>query len=180
MHTALAGILSPILEPVFNDGSFGYRPGRGVVDAVERIEQWRKRGYDVVIEADIVRYFDSIDQTLLRPKIAEILSPLPGQAPFMALLDIILADQARALGTPQQGLVQGSPLSPILANLHLDVLDDEIEEQGVKIVRYADDFVILCKSEKKAERVLAKLETVTGIDEVLGIEGAAMTGWSMI
>lgn len=72
----------------------------------------------------------------------------------MALITRILEDQAKALGTPGKGIAQGSPLSPLLANIYLDALDEEIEDQGVKIVRFADDFVILCKSEKKAKKVL--------------------------
>lgn len=155
VHTSIARALTPIFEATFEDGSFGYRPNRGVVQAVQRIETWRKRGYDVVIEADIVRYFDNIDHEILRQKVEHVITTLPGAPPLLALMDRVLADQAQALGTPGQGLAQGSPLSPLLANVYLDALDEEIEDQGVKIVRFADDFVILCKSEKKAEKVLA-------------------------
>lgn len=156
VHTSIASALTPILEPLFEDGSFGYRPNRGVVHAVQRIEAWRKRGYDVVIEVDIVSYFDNVDQAILQEKLRAAIGTLPGAAPLLALVETLLTDQGRALGTPGQGLVQGSPLSPLLANLYLDALDEEIEAEGVKIVRFADDFVILCKSEKKAERVLAR------------------------
>ena len=156
VHTSIATALTPILEPLFEDGSFGYRPNRGVVHAVERIEQWRKRGYDVVIEADIVSFFDNVDQEILMAKLHSAIAAIPGSAPLLALVETLLDDQASALGTARQGIVQGSPLSPLLANLYLDALDEEIEEQGVKIVRFADDFVVLCKSEKKAEKVLAR------------------------
>lgn len=155
VHTSIATALGPLFEAVFEDSSFGYRPNRGVVQAVERIETWRRRGYDVVIEADIVRYFDSIDHEILAEKITGVVGTLPGAASLTELIDRILHDQAHALGTPGVGIVQGSPLSPLLANLYLDALDEEIEAQGVKIVRFADDFVILCKSEKKAKKVLA-------------------------
>ena len=67
LHTAIAATLSPILEPMFEDGSFGYRPGRGVTHAVAQIEKWRSKGYDVVIEADIVRYFDNDDLSGTQP-----------------------------------------------------------------------------------------------------------------
>lgn len=156
VHTCIATALTPILEPLFEDGSFGYRPNRGVVDAVGRIEAWHKRGYDVVIEADIVSYFDNVDQEILLSKLRSCIQALPGSAPVLALVETLLRDQAKALGTPGQGIVQGSPLSPLLANLYLDALDEEIDAQGVKIVRYADDFVILCKSQRKAEKVLAR------------------------
>lgn len=154
VHTAITNMLQPILEPLFEDGSFAYRPGRGVVHAVERIERWRKQGYNIVIEADIVSYFDNIDQEILLEKLSGVIAPLKGAAAVISLVGLILRDQARALGTPGIGLVQGSPLSPLLANLYLDALDEEIEELGVKIVRFADDFVILCKSRKRAQKAL--------------------------
>lgn len=155
LHTSIANVLNPILEPMFEDGSFGYRPNRGVQQAAARIEQWHKRGYDYVIEADIVSYFDNVDQELLSEKLATAIAPLDGASPVIALIDRLLVDQAQALGTPGRGIVQGSPLSPLLSNLYLDALDEEIEAQGVKIIRFADDFVILCKSRRKAEKVLA-------------------------
>lgn len=154
VHTAISQALSPIFEAGFEDSSFGYRPGRGVVDAVEQIEKWRRRGFDTVIEADIVRYFDNVEHDLLLDKVTDVLKLLDGAPPVLELLRRLLEDQGEALGTPGIGIVQGSPLSPLLANIYLDALDEEIEQQGVKIVRYADDFVILCKSQKKARKVL--------------------------
>ncbi|MFD0915007.1 CRISPR-associated endonuclease Cas1 [Pseudahrensia aquimaris] len=160
LHKSIANALTPILEPIFEDCSFGYRPGRGVVHAVERVERWRKQGYSVVIEADIVSYFDNVDHELLIEKIQTAIGIMDGAASVLALLIALLGDQANALGTPGRGLVQGSPLSPLLANLYLDALDEEIEAQGVKLVRYADDFVILCKSQGKAKKVLQHCTTI--------------------
>jgi CRISPR-associated protein Cas1 len=154
VHTSIANALTPLLEPHFEDSSFAYRPNRGVIHAVQRIESWRKRGYTIVVEADIVSYFDNIDQEILLDKIKIIIGKLPGSAALIALVAGILKDQAHALGTLKRGLVQGSPLSPLLANLYLDALDEEIEDQGVKIVRFADDFVILCKTHAGAEKAL--------------------------
>jgi len=155
LHTSIANVLTPIFEPHFEDSSFAYRPDRGVAHAVQRIESWRKRGYNIVVEADIVSYFDNIDQEILKDKIRLMIGNLPGAAAVEALIAKILADQGQVMGTAGQGLVQGSPLSPLLANLYLDALDEEMESDGVKIVRFADDFVILCKSEKRAEKALA-------------------------
>jgi CRISPR-associated protein Cas1 len=155
VHTSIATALTPIFEPHFEDGSFAYRPGRSVSHAVERIENWHKRGFNVVVEADIVSYFDNVDQAVLQDKIKGMINALPGAPAVLALIDVILADQGKALGTPGQGLVQGSSLSPLLAYLYLDALDEEIDSEGVKIVRFADDFVILCKSHKRAEQALA-------------------------
>lgn len=154
VHTSIANALTPIFEPLFEDCSFAYRPNRGVAQAVARIERWRNRGFSVVVEADIISYFDNIDQEILKEKIVAVLTPLPGSAALLQLISNLLQDEAEALGFVRQGLVQGSPLSPLLANLYLDALDEEIDELGVKIVRFADDFVILCKSEKKAKQAL--------------------------
>lgn len=107
LHKSIATALSTIFEPLFEDGSFGYRPNRGVVHAVERIEQWRKRGYDTVIEADIVSYFDNIDHEILYDKIDGIIGILDGAPPLLALLGQLLEEQGIALETPGKGLVQG-------------------------------------------------------------------------
>jgi CRISPR-associated protein Cas1 len=154
LHTRIVQVLTPIFEPMFEDGSFAYRPNRGVQSAVARIETWRKHGFNFVIEADIVRYFDSVDHEILSDKVTDAIGPLDGSAPVIRLLKQLIEEQGQALGTPGRGIAQGSPLSPLMANLYLDALDEEIEDQGVKIVRFADDFVILCKSERKAEKVL--------------------------
>ncbi|MBR9910614.1 MAG: CRISPR-associated endonuclease Cas1 [Gammaproteobacteria bacterium] len=154
VHTSIATALTPIFEVLFEDSSFAYRPNRGVAQAVERIEIWRKRGFNIVIEADIVSYFDNIDQAILLEKLTSVLAHLPGAPGLLTLIEQILDEESKALGTTNQGVVQGSPLSPLLANLYLDALDEEIAAQVVKIVRFADDFVILCKSTKKAEKVL--------------------------
>ncbi|WP_417794009.1 CRISPR-associated endonuclease Cas1 [Terasakiella pusilla] len=160
LHTSIALALTPFFEKMFEDCSFAYRPGRGVVHAVERIEKWHRKGYDVVIEADIVSYFDNIDHAILIDKLKPILNEFLGGAAILELIRGILSEQATLLGTNGIGLLQGSPLSPLLANMFLDELDEEIEAQGVKLVRFADDFVILCKSEKKAEKVLSHCVSV--------------------
>ncbi|MDA0967227.1 MAG: CRISPR-associated endonuclease Cas1 [Rickettsiales bacterium] len=154
VHTSVALVLAPIFEAIFEEGSFAYRPQRGVHKAVARIETWRNRGYKFVIEADIVGYFDNIDHAILIEKLETTLKEKPGAPALIHLIRNILKDQGKALGTPDKGVAQGSPLSPLLANLYLGKLDEEIEYQGVKIVRFADDFVILCKSQNKAEKVL--------------------------
>ncbi|GAB5510425.1 MAG: hypothetical protein Rhims3KO_18260 [Hyphomicrobiales bacterium] len=154
LHTSISNTLTPIFEPLFEDGSFAYRPNRGVQQAVARIERWRNKGYDVVIEADIVSYFDNIDHEILLEKLNGVLANQEGWPPLQALLEQLLREQARALGTPGKGLVQGSPLSPLLSNLYLDALDEEMESHSVKIVRFADDFVLLCKSQAKARATL--------------------------
>jgi CRISP-associated protein Cas1 len=159
-HTAIAEALKPILEPLFEDSSFAYRPGRSVKQAVAKIEHWRNSGYHHVIEADIVRYFDNIRHDLLSIKLAEAVARHAGSGPVLSFIADALDHQGIALGTEGCGLVQGSPLSPILANLYLDALDEAMDGRGVRIVRFADDFVVLCKSQKKAETALDEVTQV--------------------
>ena len=160
VHTAVATALTPIMEAIFQDCSFAYRPNRGVVQAVQRIEQWRKRGFEIVVEADIIDYFGTIDHALLLDKLNDALGQMPGGPAVLALVSQNLHEQAEALGTPGQGLAQGSPLSPLLANLYLDALDEVLESQAVKLVRFADDFVILCKSMASARTALEHCRSV--------------------
>jgi CRISPR-associated protein Cas1 len=160
VHTAIATMLSPILEMEFEEASFAYRPGRSVKQAVAAIERWREEGYVHVIEADIDDYFDHVIHEKLLVVLAKCLRQVEGMERILPLIARSLAHQAEQLGQEGLGLVQGSPLSPLLANLYLDVLDEEIAGKGIRIVRFADDFVILCKSEKLAQAAFEDLKTV--------------------
>jgi CRISPR-associated protein Cas1 len=160
VHTALALILAPILEPLFENSSFAYRPGRSVRQAVTAIERWRDAGYVHVIDADIIDYFNAVRHDVLLSALEKALEGCTG---VQALLDFIAEDlkhQGAALGHDGLGLVQGSPLSPLLANLYLDVLDEKIHGHGIRLVRFADDFVILCKKKRNAENALATAQSV--------------------
>lgn len=153
-QTACAAVLGPILDATFAESSFGYRPGRGVQDAVRAVSEWRRQGYEWVVEADITRCFERIPH---EPLLARLATTLGEGADTDALIDLIAmwVDQAGdTLETPGTGLAQGSPLSPLLCNLWLDGLDDALARPGLRLVRYADDFVILCKSEARAQKAL--------------------------
>ena len=153
LQTAVALYLEPLLESEFEQSSFGYRPGRSVDLAVRRIMQHRQAGYHWVVDADISRYFDEIDQTLLMQRL-DTITPL-GQLGALIrhwLRTPILAEQGAWI--PIRGIPQGSPLSPLLANLYLDKFDERLSKEDIKLVRYADDFLILCKSQQQAEEAL--------------------------
>lgn len=157
VHTAIANVLSPMLEPLFEETSFAYRPGRSVQQAVHAIERWRDDGYRHVIEADISNYFDSIDHEKL---LAVLRRSLPDTMAIEQLLDFLEGEfnhQARQLDTNGKGLVQGSPMSLLLSNLYLDVLDEEIHGRGIRIIRFADDFVILCKELSQVESAVEEM-----------------------
>lgn len=145
---AAALALTPILEQEMEDSSFAYRPGRGVQQAIRRIQTLRRDGFVHVVEADITRYFENVAHDL-------ILTRLEKSVGDDAIIDLI-ALWLEAHATTGLGLPQGSPISPLLANLYLDHIDEAIESRGVRLVRYADDFVLLCKSEAAAESTLAR------------------------
>jgi CRISP-associated protein Cas1 len=154
LQTAVARRLSASFEEDFLDVSHGYRPGRGVDSAVARIQQWRDRGYPYVVEADITGYFDNVDHSLL---LAEYAEREPTRE-FDALLrlwvraEIWDGDRIRSL---PRGIPQGSPLSPLLANLFLADFDAAMGQLPARLVRYADDFVLLCRTKESAEQILA-------------------------
>lgn len=151
-QTAAAQALVPVLEPLFHRYSFGYRPGRSVLQAVRTIEALRRRGFSHVVEADIQRCFERIPHDRLLALLAEVIGDEPDLVDLVALW---LEQVAQEQGTPGRGLAQGSPLSPLLANLYLDQLDDAFDRKGLALIRFADDFVILCRSEAAAKAALA-------------------------
>lgn len=144
-QTAAALVLTPIIDPQFADGSFGYRPGRSVAMAVRRISALRGRGFTHVVEADIVRCFERIP---LDPVLERLDIALRGQPDTTRLTELVALWVEHActhIGTPGIGLAQGSPLSPLLAILYLDGMDDALTARNVAIVRFADDFVPQCR-----------------------------------
>lgn len=158
-QTAAAMVLTRLLEPEFEDVSFGYRPRRSVEQAVRRVISLRNEGYQWVVDADITRFFEEIDHERL-------LQALAGHANDPRVLAVVrlwisgeIQDGAlRSRMT--RGVPQGSPVSPLLANLYLDRFDESLIREGRKLVRFADDFVILCKSRPAAEGALELSEEV--------------------
>lgn len=150
-QTTAAMLASPILEKTFSRSSFAYRPGRGVAQAVQAILRHRRDGYRWAAEGDVERCFDEIPHELLLDKFEKAV----GDA---RLVDLV-ARWLIGFAPSGIGIPQGSPVSPLLCNLHLDAVDDAIDGSGVRLVRYADDFVILAKTPAKAE---AALESMAG------------------
>ena len=154
LQTAAAMVLSPVLEPQFEDESFAYRPGRSVRDAVGRVAAIRDAGFQYVVDGDISAFFDNIPHEELIARLAELL-------PDDSLLALMRTWLATPVQTPggcvhmHKGVAQGSPLSPLLANLYLDGFDEAIAaDDGRRLVRYADDFLILCHDNETAELAL--------------------------
>lgn len=158
VQTAVAMALTPRLDPLFSPDSYGYRPGRSVAMAVDRISALRRMGYGWVVEADIEKAFDMIPHDPVIASLEDALGDAPGTAALIDLVGLWLAHAAGQIGTPGRGLAQGSPLSPLLSNLFFDGLDDRFDNGAARIVRFADDFVILARSEAGAEEARARAE----------------------
>ncbi len=153
LQTAVARYLQPILEHEFEECSFGYRPGRSVDMAVRRIMSYRDQGFQWVVDADITHYFDEIDHSMLLLELSRHVD----DAGVLKLIRIWLRtpiQNEHAIWTPIRGVPQGSPISPLLANLYLDWFDEQLLAKGQRLVRFADDFLILCKSRETAEDAL--------------------------
>ena len=161
-QSAVAAALSLLLEPGFSPDSFAYRPGRGVKQAVARVAALRRAGYDHVVDGDIRAFFDNVPHAPL----IERLSRMVDDDALIALVHRWL-EGWDSPERPGKGLAQGSPLSPLLANLYLDSLDDLFANGPVRIVRFADDFLLLAKGGKQAQ---AALETARSHLAAYGLE----------
>ncbi|MEL6967541.1 MAG: CRISPR-associated endonuclease Cas1 [Pseudomonadota bacterium] len=150
VHTALSQVLMPLLDEEFETGSFGYRPGRSVRQAVDRVSALRRSGFTHVVDADIERFFERVDHDRLLARLADSLEDGP--------VTHLLAHWLEHSAPGGRGLAQGSPISPLLANLYLDRLDEALSGHGLAIVRFADDFVVLARSPKGADAALEKTE----------------------
>lgn len=152
VQQALLNILYPLMEPQFENCSYAYRPGRSYKMAVQQIDHWHDRGYNWVLDADIVQYFTQVQHQRL---LAEVLERVPDQSIINLIQQWLAAGVLTGNGIllPQQGLAQGAVISPILANVYLDDFDEAMLRSKVKLVRYSDDFVILGKSQQQIAEV---------------------------
>ncbi|MGH7965584.1 MAG: group II intron reverse transcriptase/maturase, partial [Candidatus Binatia bacterium] len=158
-QTAVAQVITPILEAEFEDVSFGYRRGRSVAQALFQVRRYRDEGYQWVVDADLDAFFDTVDWSLLLARLKQSI-PDPDIVRLVKLwLRADIREGAR-LTTPTKGIPQGAPVSPVLANLYLDRFDEEMMRQGYKLVRFADDFLILCKEKPRAEKALQLTEAL--------------------
>ncbi len=149
VQSAAALRLMPVLDREMEDASFGYRPGRGVAMAVRRVDAYRRAGFTWVVDGDIERYFERVPHDRLMARLERSLD----DRRLLELFEIWLESFAEA----DAGLPQGAPVSPLLANLYLDDIDERIESRGVRLVRFADDFLLMCRSEVAAEDAAEKI-----------------------
>lgn len=158
-QTAFAQALMPVIDPSLEDVSFAYRPGRSVQQAVALIRRCREQGFHWVLEGDIERYFDRIAHEPLTIKLEEALAGCAGADLVVDLIALWLEAGALSLDSPGVGIPQGSPLSPLLSNLYLDAVDDHFVKLHAKLrlIRFADDFVVLARDEAKAAQALERM-----------------------
>ena len=153
IQQAISQKLMPIYEPKFSDGSYGYRPGRSAKDAISRVKEYAEEGYRYAVSLDLSKYFDTLNHerllNLLRKEIKD--------ERVIQIIKRYLKSGVMENGVvmeTEEGSPQGGNLSPLLANIYLDEFDKEFEKRGVPCVRYADDIVLLARSERAAKRLL--------------------------
>lgn len=157
VQTALRNVLEPIFERTFADHSYGFRPGRGAKQALRRVDQLLKTGHHWVVDADLKGYFDSIPQD----KLMKTVETQIADGAVLKLIEHLLGQGVMESGKGWQptetGTPQGAVISPLLANIYLNPLDQLMAGQGRQMARYADDFVILCQNQQQAQEVLEQL-----------------------
>lgn len=154
VQTALRLVIEPIFEHGFAEHSYGFRPGRGCKDALRRVDALLKQGYVHVVDADIKGYFDAIDHNRLMNLVETRIADSPILGLVRSFLDQRVMESARQW-SPETGSPQGAVISPLLSNIYLDPFDHLMEEAGFAMVRYADDWVVLCDAPEGAEAALA-------------------------
>ena len=160
VQTALRAVLEPIFEQGFAAHSYGFRPHRGCKDALRRVDGLLKAGHVHIVDADLKSYFDTIPKDRLLAQLGRKVA----DGRILALVEAFL-NQGVLDGTeewtPEEGTPQGAVISPLLSNIYLDPLDHLMAEAGYEMVRYADDFVVLCRSPEEAAAALVAVRRWT-------------------
>jgi RNA-directed DNA polymerase len=157
IQQAIYQVLMPIFDPDFSDHSYGFRPGRSAHAAVYRIREYIQEGYRTAVDLDLSKFFDTVNHDVLMHRVARKVRDKRVLRLIGEYLRAGVMVNERVCKTTT-GVPQGGPLSPLLANILLDDLDKELEKRGHRFVRYADDFVIVVKSQRAAERVKAGIQ----------------------
>ena len=156
IQQAILQVLQPIFDPGFSESSFGFRPRHCAHDAVRKVRQIIDKGYKYVVDVDLSKFFDRVNHDLLMTRVARKAK----DKRVLRLIGRYLRAGVEVDGKIQpttEGVPQGGPLSPLLANIMLDDFDKELEQRGHNFVRYADDFLIFVKSQHSAQRVMVSV-----------------------
>lgn len=160
VQTAMRWVLEPIFERDFAEHSYGFRPKKGTKLALRRVDALLKAGFQWVVDADLKSYFDTIPHRPMVEQVGVKVSDGRLKDLIEAMLKQGVMETIREW-QPEAGTPQGAVLSPLLSNIYLNPLDQAMQRQGIEMVRYADDFVILCQSRAEAERALAQVQQWT-------------------
>jgi len=156
VQTSIRNAIEPIFERKFAGCSYGFRPGRGCKDALREVARELKRGRTWVLDVDIEQYFDSIDHERLMDEVATEIA----DGSLLTLIRLFLEQDVMEgvrRWQPDRGTPQGAVVSPLLANIYLHPIDVAMTTEGYRLVRYADDMVVLCESREEAERAYTRL-----------------------
>jgi RNA-directed DNA polymerase len=157
VQAALRHVLEPIFETDFAEHSYGFRPGRGAKDALRRVDSLLKGGHHWVVDADLKSYFD----TIAHERLMALVQARVADGRVLALVESFLQagvlEETKGWQPTERGTPQGGVISPLLANLYLDPFDHQMARAGWELVRYADDFVILCRSQAEAQAALEQV-----------------------
>ncbi|NJO60349.1 MAG: CRISPR-associated endonuclease Cas1 [Richelia sp. RM2_1_2] len=165
VQQALLSVISPLMEEKFSSASFAYRPNLSYINAVEKIADYRDMGYVWVLDADIVKFFDNIDHDRLLKEVRLHIDH-PGILCLIKSWISVGVETREGVILPQKGIPQGAVISPILANIYLHEFDEIISASDLKLVRYADDFLILSNHE---ERILTAKSEVINLLDAMGL-----------
>ena len=158
VQTALKLVIEPIFEREFEESSYGFRPQRSAKDALREVDELIRQGYSHVVDADLESFFDTIPHAALIRQIEERIS----DGRVLELIGLFLSQdiiQGMKRWTPTGGTPQGAVVSPLLANIYLHPLDRQMKQQGFRMVRYADDFVVLCRTAQRAQAALEEVKS---------------------
>ena len=153
IQQATAQELTPIFEPQFCENSYGYRPGKSAQMAIQKVKEYAEQGYKYAVEIDLSKYFDTLNHDLLMNMMREQVKDKRVIELVKRYLKSGVMEKGMSVKT-HEGSPQGGPLSPLLANIYLNKFDWEMSRRGVPVIRYADDIVLLCKSERAGQRLL--------------------------
>jgi RNA-directed DNA polymerase len=158
VQAALRHVLEPIFETEFAGHSYGFRPGRGAKDALRRVDGLLQAGHHWVVDADLKSYFDTIPHERLMALVKARVADGRVLALVESFLRAGVMEEAKGWQPTERGTPQGGVISPLLANLYLDPFDQQMAGAGWELVRYADDFVILCRTEAEAQNALSQVQ----------------------
>jgi RNA-directed DNA polymerase len=172
IQQAIAQVLTPLIDPTFSDNSYGFRPGRCAHDAVKKVQSYIVEGYKVAVDVDLSKFFDRVNHDILMDRLSRHIK----DKRLMKLIGRYLragVEIDEVVHPTSEGVPQGGPLSPLLANELLDDLDKHLESRQMRFARYADDFVICVKSTSAGHRVMdwanrfltAKLKLIVNEDK---------------